>query len=517
MKTTKTSIVPTPFVRCALHASAYAFMALVFIGIFIVGTSISQAQTPRLLFSKKIKTQTTKTYRVQKGDYLYSIIRAQGYPEKLIPTILRQTRALNPSLGPKASIHPGQIIRLYTPPQDVNTPHGSPETTKTHIQETPTEKKLGERYTFRPGDTLFNVLRKKTGLDTQQIIRQYLPTFIGHNPAIKNINQISRGQTVVLPAYPTTKTTTPRPRPFLRTDTSATHSPKHDRLTPAQGKHYTRTFLEAMGFSFTRGKQAFFPRPHAGWLRINLKKTPIAQTPWGASVLLVPKTTLEIPTNNSEQAGLFPCLVPEDWNPHNVIHAIARKFPKKMSLQPYNAPLERRMGNMHVTLKTDVMVNAAWTGTHTTYCLQVIPKNESPYPVLVSSLLQAHDITLMQWLADSNKQLIPVKQQLVQAADIYTPTVSRDSLAMLTTNRNGAPIALPELPPIPESTPQQTSINLHWERGKGHISLSTELMGLKTEDQLVILLDQKIKAPYLVALLGMQGQDCYVLEDPGTQ
>jgi hypothetical protein len=272
-----------------------------------------------------------------------------------------------------------------------------------------------------------------------------------------------------------------------------------------------------MGFSFTQGKQAFFPRPHAGWLRINLQKTPIAQTPWGTSVLLVPKTAINVTTNDPEQAGLFPCQIPESWNPHSVIHALADKFPRKMSIKPYTVPLERRLKNMQVTLQADIMVHAAWTDTDTTYCLQVIPLKESPYPVLLSSLLQANDITLMQWHADSNKHLAPIKQRLVPATDIYTPTISRERLSMLVNNRNGAPITIPKLPPIPENLPRQRSINLHWERGNGHISLAADILSLKTEDQLLILLDPKIKAPYLIALLGMQGMDCYVLKDPDTQ
>ena len=456
-------------------------------------TSTSQAQTPRLFFSKKLTKKTSTPYRVRKGDNLYAIIKAQGYPEEIIPEILRQILELNPSLSPGRPIHPGQSIRL----PDV---HGTPEAVSRAVKPAhgTQRRKTGQtRYTIRAGDTLLRVLQKETGLTSKQITQTYLASFLAHNPDIKNINRIQQGQSVLIPS-----------------PSQSEHTPEYEGLSISQAKKYTRAFLQAMGFSFTQGKDAFFPQVQNTWLRINLHTTPLVRTPWGTSVLLIPRDSGSHASRISEQTTVSHCRVPKDWNPRKVIQALARTFPQSIFLCPDDGPIERTMGTMRLSLQTDIMVEALWKKNGEIYCMQVLSGNKPAYPVFLSSLLHEYAVSLVQWQTGPDNILIPVKSPRINAGDIYIPTLSPEELRRLAANKNGATFMVPALPPMPERIPQKTDITLHWGQGKRKISLAAAVLGIRTEDHSVIILDQTIKAPYLVALLGMKGLECYTLEEP---
>ncbi|WP_462323881.1 LysM peptidoglycan-binding domain-containing protein [Desulfoplanes sp.] len=478
------------------------------------------AAPPRLYFSKNAPPPSSISYTVKPGDHLYAIIREQGVPQKNIPEVIERIRTLNPAFDPDQPIHPGQVIRLPLPEKTQDKGSGPPSRKKRPdplSRSTPPNQQT--TYTFKRGDTLFGVLQRITGMGTQQIIHTYMDRFLSSNPTLTNINLVHPGQTIAVPhpagsnlpeeenaSVLVRKVVAPSPLP-------PSDRPIHGHLPPDQAKIYTTTFLERLGFTVTPGKAVFFPRPGKGWLRIETTPTPIMEAPWGQTLVLVPRSKSERFPKDIGTAGLFPCVVPDNWYPRSVMRSLAQRFPEKISLYPANAAVERDVGSLHITLQNALVVTAMWSSPQKTSAFLVTQEGAAAFPPPLAPLLDRANITLNQWRKTANNRLCPIPRTAINPGDIYIPSVFRGDLPDLAKHRQGTTFPVPGLPPLPGILPQPTNMTLHWRAGKARISLRTRTLGLATEECPIILLDPEMKAPYLVALLGLKGISCYLLEN----
>ena len=510
---------PTGPSRFQVH-KGLASVAVTMFAVVTFFLAPASAGTPRLVFTKASPIKGYMVYTVKKGDCLYTIIRNQGFPQENIPEVLAAIRKLNPSIDPSAPIHPGQSIRLPLGPATTRTTMAASGNQHHESGPAPPDAATSAwptTYTFKRGDTLLGVLRRKTGMGFREIMGSYIRRFLTLNRDITDINLVHPGQRVTIP-QPIHSTKNPLVTAGLTVQAGVPSSlapSELAQLSPEQGKAYTRLFLEAMGFVFVRGKQTFYPLPGKGWLRIDTRTTPMAETPWGTPFVLVPPSTRQSLTNDLAGAGIITCPVPTTWNPFLVLESMARRFPGKLSVIPDTMPVTKKVGRLHITVHADLTVLALWAGSDRIFCFNVLESGEQPFPAVLSSLLDRGGIRLMQWRQNTNKRSDFIDHPRVREHDIYIPTISREKLHTMTTNRWGHTYPLPGFPSNSESLPRPTGITLHWQAGNAGITLKTHVLGVNAEDRTVILLDQEMKDPYLVALLGLKGIPCHALEpDP---
>jgi LysM repeat protein len=476
----------------------------------------ASAKTPRLVFTKQSPIQPCTSYTIKKGDHLYAIIRDQGFPEKDIPKILDAIRRLNPTLDPLAPIHPGQTIRLPIgpkPPREKNLNPPKNQNRDGSIQKGAGSPGSPTSYTLKRGDTLLGVMRQKTQMDLQEIMGSYMQGFLALNPKITNMNLVYPGQSVILPcpSHPE-QPSLHHPRPSTQDIfPSLLPSSELTDLSPEQAKAFVGECLKIMGFVFAPGKETFFPLPDSEWVRIDTTTTPLIETPWGARLLLVPAPTKKNLLGDLSKIGLTTCIVPTTWNPFAIMQSLAKKFPDKLAVFPDTVAVNKKIGRIHTVVHVDISVHALWSRPDTIFCFQAMDKNQQPFPALLSSLLLQGNIRLVQWQRTTNKHLVRIDHPQIKKKDIYIPTLSEDDLDTLITVRWGQTFTVPGLPSAPKTIPRPTQITLHWTAGQARIHLATDVLQLDTEDRALILLDQEMKDPYLVALLELKGISCHAL------
>jgi hypothetical protein len=502
---------PSPSRLAAARASA----AVVIGCLFFCLVCQASAQPPRLVFTKQVQKGGYMTYTVKKGDHLYAIIRDQGFLEQDIPEILKVIRTLNPNLDPSAPIHPGQSIRLPSGPKtlqregfasDQRAQPAKPALTPSAPPHAP------EAYTLKRGDTLLGIMRQKTRMDLQGIMGSYMRNFLALNPTITDINRVYPGQRVLLPRPSRTGKSFLHP-PRVRDGRPAVRSsPELPGISPDRARTFVRECLEIMGFTVVRGDETFFPLPGKAWLRVDTTVNILVTTPWGGHLLLVPSGTGHAPGGDLAEAGISVCAIPVSWNPVQVMQALTRSFPDKMTLSPNTIFLEKTIGQVHASLSVGLCVHAGWSQPETTHCFHVLDQKQQPFPAVLTSLLLKGDIRLAQWQRDTTGRLARIDHPHIREKDIYVPTISPDKQDTLVTHRWGQTFDLAGLPPVPETRPRPMEITLDWTAGTARILLTARVLQLDNEETRVILLDPKMKDPYLVALLGLKGIAVHALE-----
>jgi|GEM_PF-4157846 len=490
-------------------------MAVIYLLGFCPGPVV--AAPPRLVFTKESPGKQFTSYTVEKGDHLYAIIRNQGFAEKNIPEIMEGIHKLNPELDPSAPIYPGQIIRLPLGPKA-----GQKATSSPRKQQGPTGKAatavpapfLPTTYTFKRGDTLIGVLQQKTRMDPREIMGSYMQKVLAANPEISNIDLVHPGQSVTIPRPARFKQPAPDSPKSVTPDKPFFISPPPPGLTGLstdQARAYIRECLEIMGFVFTQGKETFFPLSDKEWLRIDTTATPLIESPWGTSLVLVSPATKNVPTNDLSRAGITLCTVPSTWNPLLVMQSLAEKFPDKLAVVPASSEITQKIGRMHTRVQVDITVHALWSQPKRFFCFHVLDTNQAPFSAMLSALLVQGDIHLVQFQRTRNRHLVRIDHPQIRKEDIYIPTISHSKLHTLTAHQWGQPFPVPGLAKAPEIMPRKAEITLYWTAGRARIALVAHALQLDGEDHAVVLLDHEMKDPYLVALLELKGVSCHAL------
>lgn len=149
------------------------------------------------------KKVLTETYTVQKGDYIWRILREKKLLKKRnLPLLLSMLKRLNTSLTNLDLIHPGEKIIV---PLTISPVEGIPVTAKKRPPAAiPVEKIKDldlENYTVKPGDSLVKVVKSRYNIPDEELHDEYLHLVRRLNPSVKDPNRIYPGQIIRLPIY----------------------------------------------------------------------------------------------------------------------------------------------------------------------------------------------------------------------------------------------------------------------------------------------------------------------------
>ncbi|HEU17834.1 MAG TPA: LysM domain-containing protein [Deltaproteobacteria bacterium] len=147
-----------------------------------------------------ISKKSLDTYVVQKGDWIFNIIRQKfGASEKEIVKILEQVKQLNPEIRDIHRISPGQELIL----PNRETLAAAEAESKTRLKKSQGNDKDAEEasalpYVVKEGETLSDIIHSELSAVDEDIYRM-LRTVKRLNPNVKNINKIYPGQKLLLP------------------------------------------------------------------------------------------------------------------------------------------------------------------------------------------------------------------------------------------------------------------------------------------------------------------------------
>lgn len=147
-----------------------------------------------------ISQKKLDTYVVQKGDWIFDIIRQKfGASEKEIIKILEQVKELNPGIKDIHRISPGQ--ELILPKTGIrSTMPAAPESTvrQSAAMEGGDEGGKARPYVVKEGETLSDIIHGELSATDEDIYRM-MRVVKRLNPNVKNINKIYPGQKLLLP------------------------------------------------------------------------------------------------------------------------------------------------------------------------------------------------------------------------------------------------------------------------------------------------------------------------------
>ncbi len=145
----------------------------------------------------------TQTLTVQKGDWVWKILREKGLLKRRnLSQLLSVLKKLNKSFDNLDLIHPGETIIIPIKIAPVPGAFVRRGTAPKKIIPIADLKDLDfEKYTVQPDDTLIRVLKDRYGLPPDASSHKYLEIVKQLNPSLKNIDTIYPGQVIRLPVY----------------------------------------------------------------------------------------------------------------------------------------------------------------------------------------------------------------------------------------------------------------------------------------------------------------------------
>ncbi|MCF8030324.1 MAG: LysM peptidoglycan-binding domain-containing protein [Desulfohalobiaceae bacterium] len=271
--------------------------------------SLCFASPPKLYFEKNLQEQNKEryAYRIKKGDHVYDILRRFKISSELRPRILERTKEFNPQIEDADRLEVGQRITIPLPPEQVRgelalssrengTRNASererPRTTEAEGTTGEKTSAAGKKPTANGGKT--SAAGKDSG---------------GGKDAAGGKDLWSP------PSRETEAEPEPEPKP--------------------EGKDKQRRLalkmLREMGFSPSAEDKILYPSQRGGWVHIDLDRTPILETPWGQSLLLVPdQYATSLIRKKVERTDLRACRVKDSWALTDLFQSLQKTTKSKL-------------------------------------------------------------------------------------------------------------------------------------------------------------------------------------------
>ncbi|MEF8823300.1 MAG: LysM domain-containing protein [Desulfohalobiaceae bacterium] len=361
-----------------MHNLRFLHTVCLALGCLCLFAPLSGASSPPKLYFKKDLLESNNeryAYHIEKGDYVYDILRRFKIPSEKRPQILERTKELNPHIEDLNRIEPGQIVYF-------------PDSVKQHSDFTVPEIPSFESpvptttYTVKSGEHLGQILRQNVGLSDKLIFDEYLELFRKLNPDIENPDLLEVGQRITVPLPPererknlaltSRKKVTQSPgqkektqaRKKGRSVENASTTPGPPQAAPAsvqdtvgeteadaesdrgaapgsqpepepepkpkpegdkKEKRLALDMLREMGFSPSAEEKILYPSREGGWIHVDLDRTPILETPWGQSLLLVPEQyATPLVRKKVERTDLRSCRVKDSWEPSDLFQSLQK-------------------------------------------------------------------------------------------------------------------------------------------------------------------------------------------------
>lgn len=269
---------------------------------------VKTAEVEQEAYEVDDKKVLTQTFTVQKGDWIWKILRKEGLLKRgNLAELISVLKKLNKSLHNLDLILPGEkiIIPLKIVPLEGRLALKSPSPKKiTPISDL---KDLDfENYTVKPDDSLLKIVRGQYNVPPEDLYGKYLELAKKLNPSISDLNAIYPGQIIRLPIY------SPQ---IVRKRIEPAVSPKpervDERITPL-ARDLSLIFSE-LGEEWVQTGKHFIPLKSGGQANLEAVSYPIINLQNGLCII--------VDLNNKLPAKMAR-LIGSDWDNFRIVHLL---------------------------------------------------------------------------------------------------------------------------------------------------------------------------------------------------
>ncbi len=271
---------------------------------------VKTAEVEKEIHEVDDKKVLTRTLTIQKGDWIWKILRKEGLLRgDNLAELLSVLKKLNKSFDNLDLIMPGEkiIIPLKIAP-----------TKGTLTLKTPSTKEIApisdlkdldsENYTVKPDDSLLKIVRDRYNIPKDELYGKYLELAKKLNPSISDLNTIYPGQIIRLPIY------SPQ---IVRKPIESVVSPKpermDERITPL-ARDLSLIFSE-LGEEWVQTGKHFIPLKSGGQANLEAISYPIINLRNGLCII--------VDLNNKLPAKMAR-LIGSDWDNFRVVHLLEK-------------------------------------------------------------------------------------------------------------------------------------------------------------------------------------------------
>ncbi len=494
------------------------------------------AAPPRLMFQKQIPLEQEQDgfrYTIQKGEYVYSILRSFDVPEDKLFSTAKEVEKLNPHLENLNQVEPGTSLFLpqrLQPGQSAQALEQTAEPvpdSRDRVPDTASAETI--RTTIQPGDSLVKLLRNKANLPDHLIFDEYLNLFQELNPNVADIDSLEVGQEVVLPVQPGQEGAQAKAQagaagqgqPPMDQATKPAQTPDEPISARKANKLATMAILKKVGFRFAPGQELLYPYGTQGWLRVNLEQMPLANTPWGTAVIFIPEPVMpKIDLDEMRAADLKVCRVNDSWEPASTFQSLEDLSRRKIIVWDQGSPMILNIKSQVLELTADIMLIDNSGPGQVTHLFRLNPSRPGTVPPLVHGFLDSLGIQVHTLIQASATRFTPAS--IPDRTDIYVPTIPatnawpeiqellqpRDrTLSLADQNSRSVVQTLKEHGLASRATQRFT----FFQSPTLNISLSLPVIQLSTGNSTTFLIEPDQANPFLIAQLNLMGHSCYAL------
>jgi hypothetical protein len=275
--------------------------------------------------------------------------------------------------------------------------------------------------------------------------------------------------------------------------------------------------LSKLDLNISGTGELLYPFAPGQWMRIDLDATPLADTPWGDTLLFVPpEYSAPGKSQAITDAGCILCPVPSDWAPAKVFAALETACPERFLAWSPGHPLILCLPQGHrleIKVPTILAVRTPNKPKFFIFCSSLDPVQN--LPGLLLGYLQENDIQLVTPEPDPGSTSIASKPNIPSKDNLFIPSVSwpdfvsmvrpaasNDSKSQHISNQIPAPTLL-----------QSENLHLSWKESDNRsITLHLSLFTDQTSGKTIYFLSPNQANPYLVALLNLIGYTTYKMD-----
>ena len=263
---------------------------------------VKTAEVEKEIYEVDDKKVLTRTLTVQKGDWIWKILRKEGLLKSdNLAELLSVLKKLNKSFENLDRIMPGEkiIIPLKIAPIEGTLALKSPE--KKEVTPISELKDVDfENYTVKPDDSLLKVVKDRYNVPPDELYGKYLELAKKLNPSISDLNTIYPGQVIRLPIYA---------KKPVEPDVSKKPEIVDERITPL-ARDLSFIFSE-LGEKWVQTGTHFIPLKSGGQANLEAISYPIINLRNGLSIIV--DLNDKLPADTARPIG-------SDWDNFRVIH-----------------------------------------------------------------------------------------------------------------------------------------------------------------------------------------------------
>lgn len=265
---------------------------------------VKTAEVEKDIYEVDDKKVLTRTITVQKGDWIWKILRKEGLLKSdNLAELLSVLKKLNKSFDNLDKIMPGEKIiipvkiapmkgalALKTPPKKETTPISD-------LKDVDFEK-----YTIKPDDSFFKVVTGRYNIPPDELYGKYLELAKKMNPSIRDLNTLYPGQVIRLPVYSPQIVRKPISPPVAKPEKL------DERITPL-ARNLRSVFLE-LGEEWVQTGKHFIPLKSGGQANLEAISYPIINLRNGLSIIV---------DLNNELPAEMARLIGSEWDNFRVV------------------------------------------------------------------------------------------------------------------------------------------------------------------------------------------------------